>query len=117
MKRRILLMCSVCFCMAFSAFSQETTATIHETPAVVLQNAKLHTLSGNINAKEASLLSMTASSRGQVAAATDELAKMRQEYKELLVAQMELTTNTEFLDQLKAEVQYVESKQAVKSAR
>jgi len=110
-------MCSVCFCMAFAAHGQKTTATIHEAPTAVVQNARLQKLSENVSVKEAALLQSVSSSRAVAATAADELNVAIDEYKKLLSLEIERAANDEIRNQLTEELQYAESKTAVKTTR
>jgi parvulin-like peptidyl-prolyl isomerase len=107
MKKRILLVCSVCLLTAFSAFSQEQATTKHPVPPAVNAVSVLKSQAERIHEKESQLDRAATSSRAQHAQIKEELNALNRTYADLLIKEIAECSGAQRRE-LETELLYVE---------
>jgi hypothetical protein len=116
MKKRALIVCSVCL-LSLTAFGQEAANPTHTTPATVLATPSLKAQADKILQKELQLSQAATSSRGIYAQLKEELNTLNNEYKAMLSKEIALTANAAARLELETELKYVEQQLAPANQR
>jgi hypothetical protein len=108
MKKRTLIVCSVCLLFSMTSFSQESTKPAHTTPATVLSVPALKSQAEKIELKERQLAAAMTSSRAVHAQLKEELNGLNSQFAVLLSNEIAVTANENARRELEAELSYVE---------
>jgi hypothetical protein len=111
MKKRTLIVCSVCL-LSLTSFAQESTKPAHTTPTTVLSVPGLKSQVEKIQLKEQQLAQAVTSSRAVYAQLTQELTDLNKQYAALLSNEIAVAANENARRELEAELSYVEQQLA-----
>lgn len=112
MKKRTLIVCSVCLLFSFASFAQESTKPAHIIPATVLEVPVLKAQAEKIQLREQQLAQAVTSSRAAYAQLKQELADLHAQYRTLLSNEIALAADGNARHELEAELRYVEQQLA-----